>query len=103
MATNALVRLTIYSYIKKFKIKKMKLFVLLTMASEPPSGPASELPSKPPLIHTKKKALIAFVCALVVYRRRRRQQRRKWKWKPVYEYRQHSFSLDLMPPGRAKI
>src|SRR5438045_5807327 len=29
--------------------------------------------------------------------------RRKWAYRPAFEYVQHSFSLELMPPGRARI
>jgi DDE superfamily endonuclease len=29
-------------------------------------------------------------------------QKRQWQWRPAYEYLQQSFSLELMPPGRAK-
>lgn len=49
--------------------------------------------------------LIVALATLVLIRRRRRyrrRQRRQWRWRPSYEYTQASFSLDLMPPGRAR-
>ena len=47
------------------------------------------------------RVLVISLATLVLLRRRRRQKR-QWKWRPLYEYTQSSFSLDLMPPGRAR-
>jgi hypothetical protein len=57
-------------------------------------------------IITDEEAITAVILTtLLLYRRRRnrqiRQQKRAWKWRPAYEYNRFSFSLDLMPAGRA--
>jgi hypothetical protein len=47
----------------------------------------------------------AFAAAVVVvwYNRHQAQRKRRSVYRPPYEYVQHSFSLELMPPGRARI
>jgi hypothetical protein len=49
-------------------------------------------------------AVLSIITLLLVRRRRRRhrRQQREWKWRPAYECRQFSFSLDLIQAGRAR-
>ena len=51
-------------------------------------------------------AILATALAItLIYRRRRRRRRRRQvrDWRPSYEYLHSSFSLELMPPGRARV
>ena len=63
---------------------------------QPPQRPSLQMDTQALAI------LIASVAVTLRIRRRRRCRQREWKWRPSYEYRQFSFSLDLMPPGRAR-
>ena len=45
----------------------------------------------------------AFAAAVVVVWYSQQLAQRRSRYRPPYEYVQHSFSLELMPPGRARI
>jgi DDE superfamily endonuclease len=46
--------------------------------------------------------LLALTLILIIYYRRRRQHQTQPRWRPSYEYCRESFSIELLPPGRAK-
>jgi hypothetical protein len=48
-------------------------------------------------------AAAAAAAAAVWHNQQLAQRKRRWVYRPPYEYIQHSFSLELMPPGRARI
>jgi hypothetical protein len=48
-------------------------------------------------------AALAAAMAVIWYDRRRNTREREKEYRPPYEYIRHSFSLELMPPGRARI
>jgi hypothetical protein len=47
-------------------------------------------------------AFMGLLLGLLLLRRRQDRRQRRVRWRPSYEYRHFSFSLDLMPPGRAR-
>jgi hypothetical protein len=47
-------------------------------------------------------ALLMFSASFCILYHHRLRQKRVWKWRPAYEYTQSSFSLELMPPGKAR-
>jgi hypothetical protein len=48
-------------------------------------------------------AALAAAAAAVWHNQQLLQQKRRWVYRPPYEYVQYSFSLELMPAGRARI
>ena len=58
-----------------------------------------------PKMDREEEAAAAFAAAVVVvwYNQQLARRKGRWAYRPPYEYVQHSFSLELMSPGRARI